>query len=92
MATRARNAQQRVGSFVVKIETEVMSDAERLARAARIARDEYITHALRHYNRFHAMTKRARVRHLNIEPSVVLFPVAAAQRSTGTTTKHRKRS
>ena len=92
MATRARNAQQRVSSFVVKIEAEVMGDVERLARAARIPRDEYVTHALRHYNRFHAMTKHARVRHLNIEPSVVLFPAAPKHHSTGTGTRRRKPS
>jgi hypothetical protein len=49
----------------LKIEMDVLAEAGRLANAARIPLDTYLTHALRHYNRFHAVTKNHLVRWSN---------------------------
>ncbi len=62
MPTRAHRGGQRTASLNVKIDTEVLAESGRLSAAARISLDTYITHAVRHYNRFHALTKNKQVR------------------------------
>ena len=94
MVSRARMTHQRLTSIVVKIDADVIMEADRVARAARVSRDEYVAHALRHYNRFHARTKTNHVRWLRDSHVALLFPTRsiAESRPAQMRSKSRKRS
>ncbi|GIW42191.1 MAG: hypothetical protein KatS3mg076_2768 [Candidatus Binatia bacterium] len=74
MSRGVRTVQQRWTSLTVKIDPEVVAEAERLCRLGRMSRDAYVNLALRHYNRFHALTRDGRVRTAKGSRVVPLFP------------------
>lgn len=79
MPGKADTKPQRVASLMVKTDPDLVAEVERLAAAARVSRDTYVTYALRHYLRFHALTERNRVRWVRNRRVTQLFPRQAAK-------------
>ncbi len=75
MRSRARRSRPRATLLTLKMEPDVVAEAERLAQAAGVTRDVYVSHAVRHYNRFHALTKTNHVRVIGGRRVASLFPV-----------------
>jgi len=74
MPGKARRKSQRANSMLVRTDADVVAEVERLAAAARVPRDTLVTHALRHFIRFHALTSHNRVRWVRDPRVTNLFP------------------